>query len=157
MHPLPLLNWRRTKQSASASVHLQSPRHQWLPGSVFRVMPKQDCRLMEMWGICFSRTRRWLSNPSPPRLLGEPTSLLKQETFSFSRKTVRSETHACQMEEHMYKLGLIGLFSSLLWSHMYRFLYKVKTTPAVSQEDWQLMFKKKGWGKWRWKNSTRYK
>lgn len=28
MHPLPLLNWRRTKQSASASVHLQSPRHQ---------------------------------------------------------------------------------------------------------------------------------
>lgn len=52
--------------------------------------------------------------PEPPRLLGEPTSLLKQETFSFSRKTVRSETHACQMEERMYKLGLIGLFSSLL-------------------------------------------
>lgn len=37
----------------------------------------------------------------PPRLLGEPASLLKQETFSSSRETVRSETHACQMGEHM--------------------------------------------------------
>lgn len=33
----------------------------------------------------------------PPRLLGEPASLLKQETFSSSRKTLRSETHARQM------------------------------------------------------------
>lgn len=72
----------------------------------------QGCCLMGMWGICFSRTRRRRRNPTP-RLLCEPTSLLKQETFSCSRKRVRSETHACQMGEHMYKLGLIRSFYSV--------------------------------------------
>lgn len=68
--------------------------------------------LMGMWGICFSRTRRRLRNPTL-RLLREPTTLLKQETFSSSRKRERSETHACQMGEHMYKLCLIRSFNSV--------------------------------------------
>lgn len=67
MQPLLLSNWRGTRdqQRAFQPQFFRGP-HQWPPGSVFRVVPKQSCRLMEMWGICLSRTRRRLSNPTPP-------------------------------------------------------------------------------------------
>lgn len=55
-----------TNRRVSASILPKTPRDRWPPGSVFRAVPKQSCRLMEMWGICFNRTRRRLSNPTPP-------------------------------------------------------------------------------------------